>query len=264
MSESKITIAIRQAGKAFIPFLVAGDPDLDTTLETMKEMARNGAAIIEVGIPFSDPIAEGVVIQAADLRAMKNGITIDMVCDIVARFKEEFETPVVFLTYANPVFRYGYDAFCQRCVEAGIEGFIIPDMPYEESGELRPFADKYGLDLITLISPVSRERVRKLAKQATGYIYLVSSLGVTGVRSNLSLDIASIVEEIRTITDTPVAVGFGIGTPEQARQMSLISDGAIVGSAIVKRMEEHGTESPAVIGKYTKSMAEAVASEADE
>lgn len=246
--------------KAFVGFLTAGDPSLEKTEEYIMEMERAGASIIEIGIPFSDPIAEGEVIQDANIRALSalGGCNTDMVFDMVERVRAKVSVPLVFLTYLNPVFRYGYEAFCKRCKEAGVDGLIIPDMPYEERGELESVAETYGVDLITLIAPTSRERIQMLAKNAKGYIYLVSSMGVTGVRSEITTDIAEMVEQIRAVSDTPIAVGFGISTPEQARMYSETADGVIVGSAIVKLIAAHGMDAGKPVYEYVKSMVDAI------
>ncbi|MCI5873570.1 MAG: tryptophan synthase subunit alpha [Clostridiales bacterium] len=246
--------------KAFVGFLTAGDPSLEKTEEYIMEMERAGASIIEIGIPFSDPIAEGPVIQDANVRALSalGGCNTDMVFAMVERVRAKVSVPLVFLTYLNPVFRYGYEAFCKRCKEVGIDGLIIPDMPYEERGELESVAEAYGVDLITLIAPTSRERIQMLAKNAKGYIYLVSSMGVTGVRSEITTDIAEMVEQIRAVSDTPIAVGFGISTPEQARMYSETADGVIVGSAIVKLIAAHGMDAGKPVYEYVKSMVDAI------
>lgn len=246
--------------KAFVGFLTAGDPSLEKTEEYIMEMERAGASIIEIGIPFSDPIAEGEVIQDANIRALSalGGCNTDMVFDMVERVRAKVSVPLVFLTYLNPVFRYGYEAFCKRCKEAGVDGLIIPDMPYEERGELESVAETYGVDLITLIAPTSRERIQMLAKNAKGYIYLVSSMGVTGVRGEITTDIAEMVEQIRAVSDTPIAVGFGISTPEQARMYSETADGVIVGSAIVKLIAAHGMDAGKPVYEYVKSMVDAI------
>lgn len=246
--------------KAFVGFLTAGDPSLEKTEEYILEMERAGASIIEIGIPFSDPIAEGEVIQDANIRALSalGGCNTDMVFDMVERVRAKVSVPLVFLTYLNPVFRYGYEAFCKRCKEAGVDGLIIPDMPYEERGELESVAETYGVDFITLIAPTSRERIQMLAKNAKGYIYLVSSMGVTGVRSEITTDIAEMVEQIRAVSDTPIAVGFGISTPEQARMYSETADGVIVGSAIVKLIAAHGMDAGKPVYEYVKSMVDAI------
>ncbi len=246
--------------KAFVGFLTAGDPSLEKTEEYIMEMERAGASIIEIGIPFSDPIAEGPVIQDANIRALSalGGCNTDMVFDMVAKVRAKVSVPLVFLTYLNPVFRYGYEAFCKHCKEVGIDGLIIPDMPYEERGELESIAETYGVDLITLIAPTSRERIQMLAKNAKGYIYLVSSMGVTGVRSEITTDIAEMVAQIRAVSDTPIAVGFGISTPEQAKKYSEAADGVIVGSAIVKLIGVHGENAGEPVYEYVKSMVDAI------
>lgn len=252
---SKISEAF-QNKKAFIGFLTAGDPSLEKTEEFIIEMEKAGAALIEIGIPFSDPIAEGPVIQEANVRALsaEGGCTTDMVFDMLERVSKKVSVPLVFLTYLNPVFNYGYDRFCARCQEVGISGLIIPDMPYEEREELIPFAEKHEVELISLIAPTSQERIQMIAKEANGYIYVVSSMGVTGIRSEITTDINGIVENIRKVTNTPIAIGFGINTPEQAASYSQIADGVIVGSAIVKIIGEHGKDAGKYVYEYVKSM----------
>lgn len=246
--------------KAFIGFLTAGDPSLEKTEEFIMEMADAGAALIEIGIPFSDPIAEGPVIQDANVRALSvpGGCTTDMVFDMVARVGKKVNVPLVFLTYLNPVFKYGYRKFCEKCKETGIDGIIIPDMPFEEKSELALIAAEYSVDIISLIAPTSADRIQMIAKEAAGYIYVVSSMGVTGVRSEITTDIESIVGHIREVTDTPVAVGFGINTPEQAKKYSGMSDGVIVGSAIVKIIAQYGNDAGQYVHEYVKSMVDAV------
>lgn len=246
--------------KSFIGFLTAGDPSLEKTEEFIIEMANAGAGLIEIGIPFSDPIAEGAVIQAANIRALSvpGGCTTDMIFDMAARVSKKVNVPLVFLTYLNPVYKYGYERFCKRCSESGVEGLIIPDMPFEEKSELQPTAGKYGVDIISLIAPTSADRIQMIAREAKGYIYVVSSMGVTGVRSEITTDIDAIVRNIREVTDTPVAIGFGISTPEQAKKYSQIADGVIVGSAIVKIIEQYGGEAGKHVYEYVRSMAEAV------
>ena len=245
-------------GKAFIPFITCGDPDLLTTAEAVREAARNGADLIELGIPFSDPTAEGPVIQGANIRALKGGVNTDMIFSFVRGLRQDVTVPLVFMTYANVVFSYGAERFISTCAEIGIDGLILPDIPYEEKDEFLPVCRKYGVDLISLIAPTSANRVSMIAKEADGFIYLVSSLGVTGVRSEINTDLQSIVSIIRENTDVPVAVGFGISTPEQAKAMADISDGAIVGSAIVKLLGKYGKEAPKHIGEYVKSMKDAL------
>ena len=245
-------------GKAFIPFITCGDPDLETTGAAIRAMAGNGADLIELGIPFSDPTAEGVVIQGANLRALRGGVTTDKIFDFVRALRKDVKIPFVFMTYANVVFSYGADAFISVCAELGIDGLILPDLPYEEKDEFLPTCRKYGVDLISMIAPTSADRIAMIAKEAEGFLYIVSSLGVTGTRSEIKTDLASIVEVVRRNTKTPCAIGFGISTPEQAHKMAAIADGAIVGSAIIKLLERYGKDAPDKIGAYVKSMKDAL------
>ena len=254
---SKIAKAF-QNGKAFIPFVTCGDPSLDTTKEIVLAMAKNGADLIELGIPFSDPTAEGPVIQEANIRALSVGTTTDKIFDLVRDIRTEIDTPMVFMTYANVVFSYGAEKFISTCQNIGIDGLILPDLPFEEKEEFLDLCHQYDVDLVSLIAPTSANRIAMIAKEAEGFIYLVSSLGVTGTRSEIKTDLASIVEVVRENTDTPVAIGFGISTPEQAAKMAGIADGAIVGSAIVKLIAKHGTEAAPVVADYVKSMKEAL------
>lgn len=244
--------------KAFIAFLTAGDPTIDKTVDYILEMDKAGADLIEIGIPFSDPTAEGVVIQEASLRALQGGMTTKAAFDIVKRVREKSDIPLAFMTYLNPVFHYGYEAFFEKCMEVGISGIIIPDLPYEEKEEAAVVARKYGVDVISLIAPTSKERIQMIAKEAEGFIYVVSSMGVTGVRSNIDTDLDDIVAHIRQVSDVPCAIGFGISTPNQAYAMANIADGAIVGSAIVKLIATHKDKANKVIYDYVKSMKEAV------
>lgn len=245
-------------GKAFIPFITCGDPDLETTGAAIRAIAANGADLIELGIPFSDPTAEGVVIQGANLRALRGGVTTDQIFDFVRALRKDVKIPFVFMTYANVAFSYGADAFISACAELGIDGLILPDLPYEEKDEFLPTCRKYGVDLISMIAPTSADRIAMIAKEAEGFLYIVSSLGVTGTRSEIKTDLASIVEVVRRNTKTPCAIGFGISTPEQAHKMAAIADGAIVGSAIIKLLERYGRDAPDKIGAYVKSMKDAL------
>ncbi len=245
-------------GKAFIPFITCGDPDLQTTLQAVKAAADNGADLIELGIPFSDPTAEGPVIQGANIRALSGGVTTDKIFDLVKEIRKEVFIPMVFMTYANVVFSYGAEKFISTCKEIGIDGLILPDLPYEEKDEFLPVCQKYGVDLISLIAPTSADRISMIAKEAEGFLYIVSSLGVTGTRSEIKTDLASIVKIVRENTGIPCAIGFGISTPEQAKKMSDIADGAIVGSAIIKIIEKYGKDSPKYVGEYVKSMKDAI------
>ena len=244
-------------GKAFIPFITCGDPDLETTAKIVREMVKNGATLIELGIPFSDPTAEGPVIQDANLRALSAGTTTDKVFDLVRDLRRDVTVPMVFMTYANVVYSYGAEKFISTCKDIGIDGLILPDVPFEEKEEFAPICEKYGLDLISMIAPTSEQRIETIAKEAKGFIYIVSSLGVTGVRSEIKTDIGSIVEAVRKYTNVPCAIGFGISTPEQAKKMAAVADGVIVGSAIVKQIAANGRESAPVIGEYVRSMSTA-------
>ena len=254
---SKIREAFKN-GKAFIPFITCGDPDLETTGKVVRAAAENGADIIELGIPFSDPTAEGPVIQAASLRALQGGVTTDKIFDFVVELRKDVSIPLVFMTYANVVFSYGTERFMKKCKEVGIDGIILPDVPFEEKEEFDSVARNYGVDMISLIAPTSADRIAMIAKEASGFIYIVSSLGVTGVRSEITTDISEIVKVIRANTDVPGAVGFGISTPEQAAKMASVSDGAIVGSAIVKLIGEHGKNAADYVGSFVNSMKTAV------
>ncbi len=246
-------------GKAFIAFITCGDPDLETTKKAVIEMAASGADLIELGIPFSDPTAEGPVIQGANLRALTGGVTTDKIFDMVRDLRKEVSIPMVFMTYANVVYSYGADTFIKICSEIGIDGLILPDLPFEEKGEFADICHEYGVDLISLIAPTSENRIAMIAKEAEGFIYVVSSLGVTGTRSEITTDLGSIVKAIRDNTDIPCAIGFGISTPEQAKKMADVSDGAIVGSAIIKIIEKYGRDCPKYVGEYVKSMKQAMA-----
>lgn len=252
---SKIKSAFEN-GKAFIAFITCGDPDLETTAASVRAAVASGADLIELGIPFSDPTAEGPVIQGANLRALKGGITTDKIFAFVKELRRDVKVPMVFMTYANVVFSYGAERFISACRDIKIDGLILPDLPFEEKDEFLPTCRKYGVDLISLIAPTSENRIAMIAKEAEGFLYIVSSLGVTGTRSEIKTDLTSIVNVVRQNTDIPCAIGFGISTPEQAKKMANISDGAIVGSAIVQLLEKYGREAPKYIGEYVKSMKE--------
>ena len=245
-------------GKAFIPFITCGDPDLDTTAAAVRAAVANGADLIELGIPFSDPTAEGPVIQGANLRALQGGVTTDKIFDLVRNLRRDVSVPMVFMTYANVVFSYGAERFLSTCRDIGIDGLILPDLPFEEKEEFLPLCRQYGVDLISLITPTSEHRIAMIAREAEGFLYLVSSLGVTGVRSEITTDLGAIVRVVRENTDLPCAIGFGISTPEQARRMADLSDGAIVGSAIIRLLEQYGKDAPEHIGAYVKQMKDAL------
>ena len=245
-------------GKAFIPFITCGDPDLETTAACVRAAADNGADLIELGIPFSDPTAEGPVIQGANLRALQGGVTTDKIFGLVRELRKNVTVPMVFMTYANVIFSYGADRFISTCAEIGIDGLILPDLPYEEKEEFLPQCSEYGVDLISLIAPTSENRIAMIAKEAEGFLYIVSSLGVTGTRSEINTDLGSIINVVRQNTSVPCAIGFGISTPEQAAKMASLSDGAIVGSAIIKILAKHGKAAAGPVGEYVKSMKDAL------
>lgn len=246
-----------QNGKAFIPFITCGDPDLETTAACVRAMVDAGANLVELGIPFSDPTAEGPVIQEANERALAAGTTTDKVFDLVRDLRRDVHVPMVFMTYANVVYSYGAERFISTCAEIGIDGLILPDVPFEEKEDFAPLCAQYGLDLVSMIAPTSENRIASIAQEASGFIYVVSSLGVTGVRSEIKTDIGSMVQVIRENTDVPCAVGFGISTPEQAAKMASVADGAIVGSAIVKLVAKHGRDAAGPVGEYVREMAAA-------
>ena len=241
-------------GKAFIPFITCGDPDLETTAACVREMVKNGASMIELGIPFSDPTAEGVVIQAANLRALNGGTTTDKIFELVKDLRGDIKIPLVFMTYANVVFGYGADKFISTCAALGVNGIILPDVPFEEREEFLPLCRKYGVALISMIAPTSENRIAMIAREAEGFLYIVSSLGVTGTRSEIVTDLAPIIKIVRENTDIPCAIGFGISTPAQAKAMADLSDGAIVGSAIIKILAQHGKASALKVGAFVKQM----------
>lgn len=254
---SKIREAFEK-NKTFIPFITCGDPDLDTTAELIGVMERAGADIIELGIPFSDPTAEGPVIQGANLRALNNGVTTDKIFDMVERIREKVQIPLVFMTYANVVYSYGTERFLKRAKQVGIAGLILPDVPFEEKEDFAPFCEEYGLDFISLIAPTSHERVEQIAREAKGFVYCVSSLGVTGMRSEITTDVGAMVELVRKATDVPTAIGFGISNPQQAKKMAGKADGVIVGSAIVKIIEKYGKDAAHHVEQFVREMKEAV------
>lgn len=254
---TKISDAFKN-GKAFIGFITSGDPDIETTEKLLYTMSESGADLIEIGIPFSDPIAEGPVIQEASERALAAGCTTDKLFDLVAKVSPNLDTPIVFMTYINPIYTYGKEKFMSKCKECGIQGIIVPDLPYEEKDELTPECNKYGIDLISLIAPTSHERITMIAKEAKGFVYCVSSLGVTGVRSEITTDISAMTDLVRKATDIPCAIGFGISTPEQAKKMSADADGVIVGSAIVKIVAQYGKDSAEHVAEYVRSMKDAI------
>ncbi len=254
---NKITEAFSK-GKVFIPFVTGGDPDVETTEKLVRAMAEAGADIIEIGIPFSDPIAEGTVIQEASQRALIGGSTVDRLFDMVARLRQDITIPLLFMGYGNSVYGYGAERFMARCREVGVDGLILPDVPFEERQEFADLLEKYDLVQISMVAPTSQNRAMAIAREAKGFLYCVSSLGVTGVRSQISSEIGEIIRLARQESDTPCAIGFGISTPEQAREMALLADGVIVGSAIVKLVAAHGRDSVPVVTEYVRSIKAAI------
>lgn len=256
---SKITIAgAFKNGKAFIPFITSGDPDLETTEKNVLEMEKAGADLIELGIPFSDPTAEGPVIQEANIRALSGGVTTDKIFDMVRNLRTKTQIPMVFMTYANVVYHYGKEKFIKTAAEIGMQGIILPDVPFEEKKEFSETCKEYGIELVSLIAPTSHDRIKMIAKEADGFVYCVSSLGVTGMRSKITTDVGAMVELVKEAKDIPCAIGFGISNPEQAKEMASKADGAIVGSAIVKICGQYGKDAPSHVYEFVKSMADAV------
>lgn len=245
-------------GKAFIPFITAGDPSLEITEQLVLEMAEAGADLIELGIPFSDPVAEGPVIQEADYRALEAGTTTDKLFDMMRSIRKSCNVPIAFMTYVNPIFTYGTDKFMKNCQEVGIDAVIVPDVPYDEKEELMPFCSKYNVTFISMIAPTSKDRIRMIAGEAEGFLYCVSSMGVTGVRKEIGSNVAEMINIAKEVKDIPCAIGFGISTPEQAAAMSKFSDGIIVGSAIVKIVAQYGVDCVPHVVEYVKSMKNAI------
>ncbi len=247
-----------EKGKAFIPFITCGDPSLEITEQLVYAMEKAGADLIELGIAFSDPTAEGAVIQKANLRALSGGVTTDKIFDMVENIRKKTKIPLAFMTYANVVFSYGSEKFVKKAAELGMDALIIPDVPFEEKEEFAPLCKAYDIDFISLIAPTSQERIAMIAKEAEGFVYCVSSLGVTGVRSEITTDIAAMVGLVKKQKEIPCAVGFGISTPEQAKDMAKKADGVIVGSAIVKLCEQYGSQCVGPVAEYVKKMKEAI------
>lgn len=241
--------------KALVTFITAGDPDMETTEKTALKMFEKGADIIELGVPFSDPIAEGVTIQKSSLRSLGNGTTLDKIFVSVENIRKKTDKPLILMMYLNTIFVYGTDRFFSLCKEKGVDGVIVPDMPYEEREEILPYAEKYGVYNINLVSPASHERIKKIAADSKGFLYCVSSNGVTGVRSEFKTDFDEFFGIIKENAKCPCCVGFGISSPEQAEKMSRYCDGVIVGSAIVRIMEQNGANSPEPVGEFTESLA---------
>lgn len=245
-------------GKALIPFITAGDPDLETTEQLIIQMAKAGADLIEIGIPFSDPVAEGEIIQRADARSLAAGTTTDKIFSLLHSVRRACDVPVAIMTYMNPVFVYGKERFMQNCQQTGVEAVIIPDLPFEERNELSSCCTEFGIDLISMIAPTSRSRIRMIAEEAQGFVYCVSSLGVTGMRQQISTDVEGMIKLVKEVQNIPCAVGFGVSTPEQAQKISMIADGVIVGSAVVSIIEQYGRECVPHVSTYIQMMKQAV------
>lgn len=240
--------------KALITFVTAGDPNLETTKELVLEMEKSGADLIELGVPFSDPIAEGPTIQKASLRALQGGVTLTKIFALVTELRRETEIPLLLMMYVNTIFRFGTLRFFDLCVQSGIDGVIVPDLPFEEKDELAPFAKAAGVRLISLVAPTSHERIAKIASEAEGFLYCVSSTGVTGTRSEFSTDFNQFFGEIKKSVKIPYCVGFGISNPEQAKKMSAYCSGVIVGSGIVRLVEQYGRAAAAPVGEFVKGL----------
>ena len=249
------------AGKAFIPFITGGDPDLETTEKLLYALCEAGADIIEIGIPFSDPIAEGPVIEAADERALKAGCTVEKLFDLVSRVRTDISVPLLFMTYYNPIFVYGTKKFAERCAACGIDGLIVPDLPFEEREELLDPCKSNGVELISMISPTTEARIEEIAKNSDGFLYCVSSLGVTGIRREFDDSAERMIKKVRQISAIPCAVGFGISTPEQAQRIAGFADGVIIGSALVRIAAEHDRDCIAPVYQFAKDVKRAISSE---
>jgi len=236
---SRISAVFSQPGrKALIPYITVGYPSLEATLKVVPLLADGGGDIVELGIPFSDPLADGTTIQKASFQALQNGVTLQHCFEVAGQLSQKVKTPLVFMTYFNPVLSYGLDKFGRDCAKAGVSGLIIPDLPPEEGDEIEAMTRKQGLDLIYLLAPTSTEaRIRLVAERSRGFIYLVSVTGVTGARDRLPQNLAAFVARVRKIARQPLCVGFGISTPEQAKEVARIADGVIVGSRIIQLME---------------------------
>jgi tryptophan synthase alpha chain len=256
--DKKFKALKKYGSKAFIAYITAGDPDLSATEDIVLALESSGADIIELGIPFSDPMADGPTIQAASYRALQNKVNLKKIFKMVAHLRKITDIPLVFMTYYNPVFKYGLTPFFRSCAACGVDGVIIPDLPYEEAKELIALGKKHGVATIFLAAPTStRERIKHIAKVSTGFIYYVSLTGVTGARSKLPPEVIANVKAIKKLTDKPVAVGFGISNPGQAKDIAKVSDGIIIGSAIVRIIGEKKRMIPR-ISNFAKQMAKAI------
>jgi len=248
-----------QNKKAFISFVTAGDPTLKDTYELILLMEKNGVDIIEIGVPFSDPMAEGPVIQRANIRALKNDINVDKIFEMVSKLREITQIPIIYLLYYNSILSYGSKVFFERCANSGVDGLIIPDLPYEEKEELTDISKETGVNLISMVSPTSKDRIKTICKEAEGFVYCVSSLGVTGTRSEFKTDFDSFIGEVKASTKMPAAIGFGISNAKQASELKKYADGIIIGSAIVRLMEENlEGDYKGKVGEFVSSVRQAL------
>lgn len=269
MRKSRLTEAFAH-GKAFVGFVTCGDPDMETTYEVVRAMQASGADIVELGIPFSDPTAEGPVIMEASMRALAAGATTEGALELARRLRVEggVTIPLAFMTYANVVYSYGIERFARECAEAGVDGLILPDVPFEEKSEFSPACSEYGIDFVSLVAPTSEDRIAAIAREAEGFVYIVSSLGVTGMRDRLDGNIPEMVRLVRSATSVPCAVGFGIKSPEQAARVvgaggfarpgEQYPDGVIVGSAIVDIVTRHDKAAPEAVGEFVRAVKAAI------
>lgn len=255
MSKMKNAFANKDA---FAAFITCGDPDLETTAAAVRAAAENGADLIELGIPFSDPTAESSVIQRSNLRALAGGTSTDRIFAFVKELRQEVTVPMVFMAYANVVFSYGAERFISACRDAGVGGLILPDLPFEEKEEFLPFCRKYGVDLVSVIAPAPEKRIAEIARNAEGFLYLVSGPGAAGGERRIASQFADMVKTVRANTDVPCAIEADLSAPWQAKNMAGISDGIIAGSAMVELLEQHGKEAPRYIGEYVKSVKDAL------
>lgn len=256
--DQKFATLKKEGRKALITFVTAGDPNLDATVDQVLAMEKGGADIVELGVPFSDPVAEGPVIQEASLRSLKNGTTLVKIFDMVKKLRQKTDMPLLLMMYVNTIFRFGTQRFFDLCVQCGIDGVIVPDLPFEERDEIKGFADEAGVYSISLVAPTSHERIKMIAEESRGFLYCVSSTGVTGVRNEFSTDFQEFFDAIERYTAVPAAVGFGIATPEQAKAMKQYCEGVIVGSAIVDQVAEHGVEAAVPVENLVASLRKAL------
>jgi len=246
-------------GKAFIPFITVGDPDIETTEKLIYALEEAGCDLIELGIPFSDPTAEGPVIMNASERALQNGVCTDDVFDLVKRVRVKSQIPLAFMTYANVIFSYGIENFAKKAESIGLDALILPDVPYEEKGEFETVFSSHNVDFISMVAPTSDNRVKMISKEAKGFIYCVSSLGVTGERSSFSSNLQNLIETIKSNNpEIPCAIGFGISNAQQAYNMAKISDGVIVGSAIVRIIEKYGKDCIPKVFEFSKNIKDTI------